>query len=115
MSVLKNAGPAISRSINPGRRRSIIQVATERTVIGDFVKNNVLTINGKTTTMSAKDGQYFITTTGEDGQENTYKIIYTIGSKWKQRYLTEFDNGEYHILPVSSGMWPRNAGRIIMD
>ncbi len=77
-----------------------IQAATEKTVIGDFVKNNVLTINGKTTTMSAKDGQYFITTTGEDGQENTYKIVYTIGSKWKQRYLTKFDNGEYHILPV---------------
>ncbi|NOX97202.1 MAG: hypothetical protein GXO98_03910 [Nitrospirae bacterium] len=77
-----------------------IQPATERTVIGDFVKDNIFTINGKTTTMSAKDGRYFITTTGEKGQENTYEIVYTIGSKWKQRYLTKFDNGEYHILPV---------------
>jgi len=77
-----------------------IQPATKGIVIGDFVKDNTLTVNGKTTTMSVKNGKYFITTTGEDGRENTYEIVYTIGSKWKQRYLTKFENGEYHILPV---------------
>ncbi len=77
-----------------------IQEIGENVVLGDFVKDNKLAVKDKTTMMSTEDGKYFITTIGPDGEEHTYEVLYTLGSAWKQRYLTKFDNGEFHILPV---------------
>jgi predicted CXXCH cytochrome family protein len=77
-----------------------IQDASEYTVVGDFVTNNELTVGGYTTKMSKKDGKFYVTTLGQDGKEHTYEVKYTIGGIWKQRYLTEFPNGELHVLPV---------------
>jgi len=78
------------------------QRATPESVVGDFKKNNRLKSNNKTITMKEKNGEYFITATGPDKKEHTYKIIYLIGMFWKQLYVTEFPNGELHILPA---MW----------
>ncbi|MEE8358061.1 MAG: multiheme c-type cytochrome [Candidatus Hydrothermarchaeales archaeon] len=78
----------------------MVQELGENVVLGDFMENNRISFKDKTTTMSTKDGEYYITTTGSDGEEHTYEVLYTIGSAWKQRYLTKFDNGEFHILPV---------------
>lgn len=71
-------------------------------VVGDFKKNNRLMSDGKAIAMDEKNGEYFITTTGPDKKEHTYKIKYLIGGFWKQLYVTEFPNGELHILPA---MW----------
>jgi hypothetical protein len=71
-------------------------------VVGDFSKHNSIEIDGKTTTMFEKNKEYFITTTGPDTEEHTYKVGYVIGGFWKQLYVTEFPNGELHILPA---MW----------
>ena len=57
------------------------------TVVGDFSKNNRMVIDGKTTTMSEKDREYFVTTTGPDSKEHTYKVGYVIGGFWKQLYV----------------------------
>ena len=78
------------------------QQASPENVVGDFIKNNELEIDEKTTTMLEKNNEYFITTTGPDNKEHTYKIGYVIGGFWKQLYVTEFPNGELHILPA---MW----------
>ena len=78
------------------------QRASPVNVVGDFSKNNRIEIDGKTTTMFEKNKEYFITTTGPDNKEHTYKIGYVIGGFWKQLYVTEFSNGELHILPA---MW----------
>jgi len=78
------------------------QQATPDNIVGDFRKNNSFDTNGKTTTMFEKDKEYFITTIGPDDKEYTYKIGYVIGGFWKQLYVTEFSNGELHILPA---MW----------
>lgn len=69
-------------------------------VIADFVKNNTYTVKDYTTKMTQKGDDYFITTIGPDNKEHTYKIKYTIGSFWKQRFVTEFPNGALHVLPV---------------
>ncbi len=78
------------------------QLATPDNVVGDFSNNNRLEIDGKTTKMSRNGSDFFITTTGRDNKEHTYKIKYVIGEFWKQLYVTEFPNGELHILPA---MW----------
>jgi predicted CXXCH cytochrome family protein len=78
-----------------------VQEASEKTVVGDFYKNNELTVGGYTTKMFKKDGKYYITTLDNEGKEQTYEIKYTLGgSQWKQRYMTVLPNGAIHILPV---------------
>ncbi len=78
------------------------QKASPANIVGDFSNNNSMNIDGKTTSMFVKDQEYFINTTGPDNKEHTYKIDYVIGGFWKQLYVTEFPNGELHILPT---MW----------
>jgi len=78
------------------------QQATPDIVVGDFTKNNRFDIDGKPTVMSVKEDGYFITTTGPDKKEHTYRVDYVIGGFWKQLYVTTFPNGELHILPA---MW----------
>lgn len=69
-------------------------------VVADFVKNNTLTAGGYTSKMERRGNDYFITTIGPDSKEHTYQAKYTIGSFFKQRFVTEFPNGALHILPV---------------
>lgn len=79
------------------------QEANIKTVIGDFYVNNTYTakkFGNYTTKMFFKDGKYYVTTLGAGGKEETYEILRTVGGAWKQRYITKFPSGEYHILPV---------------
>ncbi len=69
-------------------------------VVADFENNNTLTAGDYTTKMSQKGNEFFITTMGPDNKEHTYKAKYLIGAVWKQRFVTEFENGSLHILPV---------------
>ena len=78
------------------------QRATKETIIGDFEKNNKLVTEDLNATMIKKDGNYFIKTKGPDGVLRDYKVKYVIGTFWKQLYVTEFPNGDLHILPA---MW----------
>jgi hypothetical protein len=78
------------------------QDATPMNIVGDFINNNTLAIDGHTTQMSTNGEEYFITTQDSNNEEHTYKIKYLIGGFWKQLYVTEFPNGELHILPA---MW----------
>ena len=78
------------------------QKASPDNIVGDFNKNNSLEIGGRHTTMRQKGEDFFISTAGSDKKIQTYKVNYVIGEFWKQLYVTEFPNGELHILPV---MW----------
>ncbi len=78
------------------------QRATSDSIVGDFSRNNRMEVDGKKTTMFKKGREYFVTTTGPDNKVHTYKVKYVIGEFWKQLYVTEFPNGELHILPA---MW----------
>ncbi len=78
------------------------QDAKPEAIVGDFTHNNTIEVDGHTIKMSTKDGKYYITAPGPDGKEHTYLVKYLIGAFWKQLYVTEFPNGELHILPA---MW----------
>ncbi len=78
------------------------QDATPDTIVGDFTKNNTLVVDGHTIRMEKKDSKYFINAPGPDGTSHSYLVKYLIGGFWKQLYVTEFPNGELHILPA---MW----------
>jgi len=99
-----------------------VQPVGEFTVIGDFEQNNTLTVKvtGKSpnlageeniTTMFTKDGKYYVNTIGPDWKSRDYEISYVIGINRKQNYITEFSNGELHVLPVE---W-KNEERIWKD
>jgi hypothetical protein len=88
-----------------------VQVANEQTVIGDFTRNNTLSIkvtskspklagNEVSTKMYKKDGKYFVKTTGPDWKQYEYEISHVIGIDRKQNYLTKLPNGALHVLPV---------------
>lgn len=99
--------------------------ANEFTVMGDFGRNNKLTVKvtGKaprmarkesTTTMYKKDGKYYVNTIGPDWEFHDYKIKYVLGINREQSYVTEFPNGELHVLPVEweieETKWEDNRG-----
>ena len=78
-----------------------LQEATPEVVIGDFVKQNTYEAGGVTSTMTAKDGGYFVETAyGTDNTMQAFPVKYTIGGLWKQRYITELDDGSLMVLPV---------------
>lgn len=78
-----------------------LQEATASTVIGDFSTSNTYEAGGVTTRMSVKDGKFYIETAcGADNAIKTFQVKYVIGGLWKQRYITEFENGALMILPV---------------
>ncbi|HHC25549.1 MAG TPA: hypothetical protein ENK58_09115, partial [Desulfobacterales bacterium] len=62
------------------------QQAAPANIVGDFSRNNSFEADGETTIMFEKNKEYFITTTGPDNKEHTYKIGYVIGGFWKQLY-----------------------------
>ncbi|MBI3994183.1 MAG: hypothetical protein HY342_12985 [Candidatus Lambdaproteobacteria bacterium] len=69
-------------------------------VIADFERAKPLKDGGAQTSVSRKGDEFFITTTGPQGQLATYKVDYVVGSIWKQRYVTKFPNGALQVLPV---------------
>ncbi|GBE37794.1 MAG TPA: hypothetical protein ENG75_04100 [Nitrospirae bacterium] len=88
-----------------------LQAANDYTVIGDFERNNRLTVKvtdkapglaGREVTnrMYRKDGKFFVKTIGPDKEFNDYEITNVIGIGEKQNYITIFPNGEMHVLPV---------------
>lgn len=74
--------------------------ASPEFIIGDFEISNTLSSGSGETRMFKADGDYFVSTAGPGGEQHDYKVDYVIGSIWKQRYVTKFSNGAYHVLPV---------------
>ena len=88
-----------------------MQEAGEFTVVGDFERNNTLSVKVTknspklareevTTTMYKKDGKYYVNTIGPDWEFHDYEISHVIGIDREQSYLTKFPNGALHVLPV---------------
>ncbi len=102
-----------------------MQEANEYTVMGDFGRNNTLTVKVSnkaprmaleetTTTMYQKEGKYYVNTIGPDWEFHDYEVLYVIGINREQAYVTEFANGELHVLPVEweigETKWEDNRG-----
>lgn len=77
-----------------------MEVATEETVLGDF---NDATFErlGATTRFFRRDGKFFVTAEGPDGQNHDYEIKYTFGIDPLQQYMVEFPDGRVQVLRVS--------------
>lgn len=87
-------------------------------VIGDFENNNQFFLgdelkfrNGKWefirgqnrsafARMELRDGRHYFVMKQSDGQWHSYRVDYTIGSKWQQAYATTLPNGRIHVFPL---------------
>ena len=98
----KKCHPKIYRGWRSTLHPYKFQDVRPQAVVGDFEKNNTLRLKDKTIKLLRKGDQFFCTIIGADGKKKTYQIKYLIGEFWKQLYVTEFPNGELHILPA---MW----------
>ena len=85
--------------------RRYVQTAAPETVIGDFETSNVLEVGGKKTTMRRRGDEFFVETTGPDGQLREYRVEKTIGHRFKQRYETTLADGRRYVLPIQ---WNKN-------
>jgi tetratricopeptide (TPR) repeat protein len=86
-----------------------MQVATEQTVLGDFV-NAKFQSAGQTTTFFRRDGGYFVNTDGPDGKLADYAIKYAFGITPLQQYLIEFPDGRLQALSISWDSRPAGEG-----
>ena len=70
-------------------------------VIGDFNDRSFEDDKGQVVArMTIKDDQHYFHVRGARKEWLTYKIDYTIGSKWQQTYATKLPNGEIHVFPL---------------
>ncbi|MCR4415768.1 MAG: hypothetical protein NUV77_25420, partial [Thermoguttaceae bacterium] len=74
--------------------------ATPETVLGDF-DNRQFEHFGVISTMSRRDGAFFMTTDNRQGQRETFAIKYVLGYRPLQQYLVEFPDGRIQCLPVA--------------
>lgn len=73
---------------------------TEETVLGDF-DNAEFEHYGITSKMFRRDGKYFVTTEGPEGEMETYEVKYTFGYQPLQQYLVELDGGRIQALAIA--------------
>lgn len=86
-----------------------MQEATNETVLGDF-NDASFTHFGVTSRLFRRDGGFFVTTEGPDGELHDYEIRYTFGITPLQQYLIPFPDGRMQALSVAWDSRPREAG-----
>ncbi|WP_226999799.1 tetratricopeptide repeat protein [Microbulbifer aggregans] len=77
-----------------------MQVASDRTVLGDF-DNAQVDYFGTTSRFFTKDDRFFVRTDGPDGKLHDYPIAYTFGVHPLQQYLVEFPGGRLQALSLA--------------
>jgi Flp pilus assembly protein TadD len=86
-----------------------MQVADERTVLGDF--NNARFRNfGVTTEFSRRDGKFMVRTEGPDGKMADFEVRHTFGVYPLQQYLIELPRGHVQALSIAWDARPKDAG-----
>ena len=73
-------------------------IASSETVRGEW--NTTHTFDGQTYRMFTRDGRYFIEAPNREGQPEAYPVVYTLGARQHENYLTRFPDGRYQVLPV---------------
>jgi len=82
------------------RHSKMVRPATPEGVRGDFSVKEV-TLRGETYRFEAKEGKYFITESRLLGKKTRHRILYTLGNRRIQHYLTGLDDGRIVVLPPS--------------
>ena len=86
-----------------------MQEATDTTVLGDF-NDASFTHFGITSRFFRREGGFFVTTEGPDGELQDYEIRYTFGITPLQQYLIPFPDGRMQALSIAWDSRPREAG-----
>ena len=86
-----------------------MQVADDRTVLGDFAGAK-FAYAGTTSTFSRRDGKFIVNTDGPDGKLADFEIKYTFGVRPLQQYLVEFPGGRMQALSIAWDSRPRAQG-----
>ena len=86
-----------------------MQVADERSVLGDFA-NARFKYAGTTSTFVRRDGKYFVNTDGPDGRLHDYEIKYTFGVHPLQQYLIDMPGGRKQALSIAWDSRPKAQG-----
>jgi predicted CXXCH cytochrome family protein len=86
-----------------------MDVATEKTVIGDF-NNSTFIHQGVTSTFYKKDGKFFIRTDGPDSKLHDYEITYVFGVDPLQQYMIEFPDGRIQLPDIGWDDNPEEEG-----
>lgn len=77
-----------------------MSVANATSVLGDF-NNAEFTKDGVRTRFYKKNGRYYVSTQGGDGNYQEYEIAYTFGHVPLQQYLVKMDGGRLQTLTVA--------------
>ena len=86
-----------------------MQVADERTVLGDFADAK-FAYAGTTSTFFRRDGRFFVRTDGPDGKLQDYEIRYAFGVRPLQQYLIELPGGRMQALSIAWDSRPKARG-----
>ncbi len=86
-----------------------MQEATADTVLGDFSAPD-FEFAGEVTSFARRDGRFFVTTPGPDGERTEYEVAYTFGVDPLQQYLVAFPGGRYQALGVAWDARPAESG-----
>jgi predicted CXXCH cytochrome family protein len=82
------------------RHSKMVRPASPEGVRGDFSVKEV-TLRGETYGLEAKDGKYFVTESKLRGKKTRHRILYTLGNRRIQHYLTKLEDGRIVVLPPS--------------
>jgi tetratricopeptide (TPR) repeat protein len=82
------------------RHSKMVRPATPEGVRGDFSAKPVR-LRDETYRFEAKDGKYFITESKLLGKKTRHRILYTLGNRRIQHYLTALEDGRIVVLPPS--------------
>ncbi len=77
-----------------------MQVADTATVLADF-SDAEFDYFDTTTYFLTRDGEHFVRTADDQGQQQDYRVAYTFGVYPLQQYLVEFPGGRLQSLPFS--------------
>ncbi|MBT5073469.1 MAG: hypothetical protein HOH18_05320 [Kordiimonadaceae bacterium] len=89
---------------NNSHHQKAMQIADDKTVLGDFNDTEVA-LNNSTSRFYKKGEEFWVTTENKD-----YKIDYAFGFEPLQQYLIKMDNGKYQVLPLSWDSRPVERG-----
>ena len=85
---------------NASRHSKMVRPASPEGVRGDFSVKEV-TLRDETYRFEARDGKYFITESRLLGKKSRHPILYTLGNRRIQHYLTRLEDGRIVVLPPS--------------
>jgi len=75
-------------------------IATPETVRGDFEQDTTHTYDGQTHHAVRRGDSYYIRTAGLDGEVRMFPVLYTLGARQHETYLTKFADGRIQVLPI---------------